>query len=55
MLEQLTPELHIISEEPTLKQLNDEWEFRRIMFNTDLKRPGTQAQNEKWQKLIIAV
>jgi hypothetical protein len=36
MLEQLTPELHIISEEPTLKQLNDEWEFRRIMFNTDL-------------------
>jgi len=51
MLEQLTPELHIISEEPTLKQLNDEWEFRRIMFNTDLKRPGTQAQNEKWQKL----
>ena len=61
MLEQLAPELHImlqkihwprvISEEPTLKQVNDEWEFRRIMFNTDLKRPGTQAQNEKWQKL----
>ena len=51
MLEQLTPELHIISEEPTLKQLNDDWEFKRIMFNTDLKRPGTQAQDEKWQKL----
>jgi Family of unknown function (DUF6065) len=51
MLEELTPELHVISEEPALKQLNDEWEFKRNTFNTDLKRAGTQAQNEKWQKL----
>lgn len=51
MLEELTPELHLISEEPTLKQLNDEWEFSRVMFNTDLKRSGTRAQDEKWQKL----
>jgi hypothetical protein len=51
MLEKLTPELHVISEEPKLKELHEQWQFNRLMFNTDLKRTGTQAQNEKWQKL----
>jgi hypothetical protein len=55
MLEQLTPELHIISEEPTLKQVNDEWEFRRIMFNTDLKRPGRRRKTRSGKNFIIAV
>jgi hypothetical protein len=51
MLEELTPELHVISEEPKLKELHDQWQFKRSMFNADLKRTGTQAQKEKWQKL----
>jgi len=50
-LEQVTPELQVLSEEPDLKDLYEEWQFRRSMFNTDLKSAGTQAYDEKWQKL----
>jgi hypothetical protein len=50
-LEDVTPELHLISEEPALKKQYEEWQLRRTMFNVDLKRTGSQAQNDKWQKL----
>jgi hypothetical protein len=50
-LEELTPELHVVSEEPKLKELQEQWELNRIMFNIELKRTGSQAQQDKWQKL----
>jgi hypothetical protein len=51
MLEEIKPELHVISEEPELKEQNQQWQMTRTFFNTDLKRVGTQAHKDKWQKL----
>jgi hypothetical protein len=51
MLEKVKPELHIISEEPNLKDQYEQWQFTRTAFNSDLKRRGTRARDEKWQKL----
>lgn len=50
-LEDITPELHVITEEPELKKQYEQWQFKRSMFNSDLKRTGSQAQSDKWQKL----
>jgi hypothetical protein len=51
MLEEVKPELHVISEEPELKEQYQKWEMTRTFFNTDLKRAETQAHKDKWQKL----
>ena len=51
MLEEVRPELHIISEEPELKEQYEQWQFNRTAFNIDLKREGTQANSDRWQKL----
>jgi hypothetical protein len=50
-LEDVKPELHVISEEPELKKLYDQWQMNRSFFNMDLKRAGTKANADKWQKL----
>ncbi|HMK80293.1 MAG TPA: DUF6065 family protein [Xanthobacteraceae bacterium] len=50
-LEQITPELHVIAEEPELQKQHALWQFRRGFFNTELTRLGSVAQSEKWQKL----
>ncbi len=51
VLEKVTPELHTISEAPELKKQYEQWLMKRTFFNLDLKSKGTQAQEEKWQKL----
>lgn len=50
-LEEVKPELHVLSEAKELKQQYDQWQFRRYVFNAELKQDGSQAQVEKWQKL----
>jgi hypothetical protein len=50
-LEEVKPELHVLSEAQELKEQHAEWQFRRSFFNVELKQPGSQAQSEKWQKL----
>lgn len=50
-LEQIKPELHVISEDPDLKEQHKQWQFKRGVFNAELKRIGSQANAEKWQKL----
>jgi hypothetical protein len=50
-LEAVVPEMRPLSEAPALKRQYDEWNASRLSFNAELKRPGSQAQAEKWQKL----
>lgn len=50
-IEQITPELRLLSEEPELKRQYEKWEFERSAFNIELKRRGSEAQKQKWQKL----
>jgi Family of unknown function (DUF6065) len=50
-LEDVKPELHLLSEAPELKKQYDQWRMKREFFNMDLKRRGSRAQNDKWQKL----
>lgn len=37
--------------DPELKRQHDAWTASRASFNTDLKKPGSDAQSEKWQNL----
>jgi uncharacterized protein DUF6065 len=37
--------------DPELKRQHDAWTSSRASFNTDLKKPGCDAQSEKWQNL----
>ena len=50
-LESMQPELRLLSDDPELKRQHDAWTASRASFNIDLKRPGSDAQSEKWQKL----
>jgi hypothetical protein len=50
-LEAVEPELRLLSENPDLKQQHEAWAASRLNFNADLKRPGSEARAEKWQKL----
>jgi hypothetical protein len=50
-LEKMEPEMLDLSTNPELKTQHDAWTIRRNKFNADLKRPGSEAQSEKWQKL----
>jgi hypothetical protein len=49
-LETIEPELRLLSESPELKRQHEEWTASRASFNVDLKRPGSAAQEEGWQK-----
>jgi hypothetical protein len=51
VLENIKPELCVISEDPGLKEQYEKWLFSRTAFNSDLKRSGSQAQEDKWQRL----
>jgi hypothetical protein len=51
LLETVTPEFHVISENAEIQEQHERWQFMRAMFNSDLKRTGTRAQKEKWQRL----
>lgn len=50
VLEEIEPEMISIESEPTLKEEHDLWGKARKKFNEDLKKPGSYAQQEKWQK-----
>ena len=50
-LENLEPELELLSADPELKRQHDVWTASRAYFNIDLKQPGSAAQSDKWQKL----
>jgi hypothetical protein len=50
-MENIEPELRLLSENPELKREHDLWSASRAKFNTDLKDPGSDAQVDKWQKL----
>jgi hypothetical protein len=50
-IESIEPEIHLLSENPELKRAHEDWTANRNRFNVDLQKPGSDAQNEKWQKL----
>lgn len=50
-LENVQPQLQLLSENPELKKQYDAWTASRSQFNVDLNRPGSPAQAEKWQKV----
>src|SRR5579872_3623848 len=50
LLEQLTPQLKRIDDEPELKQEYEAWHRSRGEFNRELKVPGSPAQSRHWQK-----
>ena len=50
-LESVEPRLRRLSDDAELKQQHDLWTADRSRFNADLRRPGSEAQAEKWQKL----
>jgi hypothetical protein len=49
-LEAVEPVLRKLSEDPELEQQNKTWRAGRKDFLADLKKPGSAAQAEKWQK-----
>jgi hypothetical protein len=50
-IEDIEPELEVLSADPDLKRQHDTWTASRERFNVDLKQPGSEAQSDKWQKL----
>lgn len=50
-LESFEPELRRLTDNPRLKIQHDSWNASRLQFNADLSRPGSAAQDQKWQKL----
>lgn len=50
-LESIEPELRLLSDNPELKRQHEIWTASRSRFNAELKKPGSEAQAEKWQKL----
>ena len=50
-VEAIEPEMRLLSENPELKRDYEAWSASRRNFNDDLKRTGSDAQAERWQKL----
>jgi hypothetical protein len=50
-LEAVEPELRRLSDNPELKRQHELWVNSRNQFNAGLKEQGSEAQQEKWQKL----
>jgi len=50
-VESVEPEIRSLSENAALKRQHDTWTANRNRFNVDLRKPGSEAQTEKWQKL----
>jgi len=49
-LEKVEPELRSLSDNPDLKPNHDVWSASRVQFNADLRKRGSQARADKWQK-----
>ncbi len=52
-IESVDPEIKSLSENPALHAEYEAWNASRLQFNTDLKRPGSAARDEEWQKLYF--
>jgi Family of unknown function (DUF6065) len=50
-VENVQPELRQLSDDPALERQHGTWTAGRNQFNAELRRPGSQAQADKWQKL----
>jgi hypothetical protein len=50
-IESVEPELRLLSDNAELKQQHENWTANRNRFNADLRRPGSPAQTDRWQKL----
>ena len=50
VMESIEPEIWPISVEPDLEDEHKKWSQARKKFNDDLKKPGSDAEQEKWQK-----
>jgi hypothetical protein len=50
-LAEIEPEMKQLSAEPELEQQFKIWNESRSQFNVDLRKPGSQAQAERWQKM----
>jgi len=50
-LEAVEPQILPISANPELQRELEEWRASRGKFNQDLKQPGSQAREERWQKM----
>lgn len=50
-VEDVQPELRELSDDPALEREHERWMASRNQFNAELRRPGSQAQADKWQKL----
>jgi hypothetical protein len=52
-LEAVEPRLHRLSEAPDLERRHKQWAQARGNFNTELLRPGSQAAEQRWQKMYF--
>jgi uncharacterized protein DUF6065 len=50
-IDAVAPEIRALSSDPILKAQHDTWTASRERFNSDLLRPGSEAEAEKWQKM----
>jgi hypothetical protein len=50
-VENVQPGLRQLSDDPALERQHGTWTAGRNQFNAELRRPGSQAQADKWQKL----
>lgn len=50
VLEAFEPEIRSMDATPDRKKQHDEWQESRRSFIADLPKPGTAANDEKWQK-----
>lgn len=49
-VEEVDPELRLLSEEPELREQFEQWSKQRGAFNADLKKTASPAQVQGWQK-----
>jgi hypothetical protein len=52
-LERVEPELRRLSDAPEIAREHKLWTESRNAFNADLNEPGSQAVQEKWQKMYF--
>jgi hypothetical protein len=49
-LEQIVPEMRVLSEKPDMEREYKTWSASRDGFNADLEKPGSKAERAGWQK-----
>lgn len=53
VIEAVEPQLRRLAQEPELARQFETWSQSRAHFNEELKRPGSEARAEEWQKLYF--